>query len=77
MANVVTVRNAGGVLQCFGPDNGMYEPVVHPGWVKAIEPDYASVLNEWLLTSPPRQDKVAMAINDARIPQWFKDWVAL
>jgi hypothetical protein len=45
---VITIRDGVGTLVAFGPDNGMYEPVVPVGCVKAVERDYEPVKAEWL-----------------------------
>jgi len=53
--NAITVRDAAGKLICFGPDNGMYDPGVPVGCVKAIEPDYEAGMAEWQAQQAPLQ----------------------
>lgn len=58
--NVVTVRRlSDGALLQFGPDNGHYEPVVAPGSVRAVEPDYDGVLKEWQQAQPVQKDRAS------------------
>lgn len=73
---MITVRNAAGVLQCFGPDNGRYEPSLRPGWTKQHEPDEAAVLDEWAQLHPASPDKRQQMLTNPAVPQWFKDWLA-
>jgi hypothetical protein len=63
-------------LIAFGPDNGMYAHQLKPEWALHREENEAAILQEWTETYPPRPDKRTVALADARIPQWFKDWLA-
>lgn len=52
--NTVTVRRVNdGTLVAFGPNNGMYDPGVADGQVKALEDDYDVILAEWNAAQPP------------------------
>lgn len=74
---VITVRKlADNSLVCFGPDNGQYDPGVPDGCIKSVEPDYPTVLAAWTASKPAPVDKRSVVLADARIPQWFKDWLA-
>lgn len=52
----ITVRDSGGKLICFGPDNGMYDPSMNgkpAGAVKTVESDYQAVYDEFQITTRP------------------------
>ena len=52
----IVVRKLGtNEILAFGPDNGMYDPGVPPGAVKAVEPDYDVVQAEYTAAQPPRK----------------------
>ncbi len=61
---------------CFGPDDGMYEPKFDPRVARvSIESDESRVLADWQLAHTPAVDRQAQALADARVPQWFKDYL--
>lgn len=43
----ITIRDANGILVCFGPEGRGYDPGIPAGHVKAVEDDYNSVVAEY------------------------------
>lgn len=57
MKGVAVRRKVDNRLLCFGPDDGMYEPGYDPvTMVKALEPSYAALQQEWVDSQPPPID---------------------
>ena len=76
MSKVITIRRVSdNKLMSFGPDNEMYDPGVGKDCVKQIEPDYNTVVMEWVAAQPPVVDRVKRATDDPLVPQWFKDYI--
>lgn len=77
MKALVVRQNGTHAILAVGPANGMYDPAYDPATqTKQEEADYAAVQQEWQASLPPSVDKRAMVLQDVRVPQWFKDWIA-
>ncbi|MFN3075956.1 MAG: hypothetical protein ABT940_03560 [Alphaproteobacteria bacterium] len=59
MNAVVVRRKSDGGLICFGPENGMYEPVVDPATMTVASEPYDTVKSEWKASQPSVVDRVA------------------
>lgn len=75
MRAITIRRTSDGKLLAFGPENGMYDPIIPVGSTRAVEPDYESVLAEHLSAHGAPRDKRSETMANPQIPQWFKEWI--
>ncbi|MFN3078147.1 MAG: hypothetical protein ABT940_15015, partial [Alphaproteobacteria bacterium] len=58
MNALVVRRTSDGGLVCFGPENGMYAPVVDPATMTMTSESYETVKAEWKASQPIAIDRV-------------------